>query len=72
MIKVRNFRASDNKLRYAYILTPRGISEKTILTGQFLQRKISEYEALKQEIEEIKNEYEETNTYSGQKIAEEF
>ncbi|MBM1689173.1 MarR family EPS-associated transcriptional regulator [Sulfitobacter geojensis] len=55
-IKVQNFRASDNKLRYAYILTPRGMAQKAQLTGAFLKRKIAEYEALKAEIEAVKNE----------------
>ncbi|MGJ8555923.1 MAG: MarR family EPS-associated transcriptional regulator [Sulfitobacter geojensis] len=55
-IKVQNFRASDNKLRYAYILTPRGIAQKAQLTGAFLKRKIAEYEALKAEIEAVKSE----------------
>lgn len=55
-IKVRNFRSSDNKLRYAYILTPHGIAEKTRLTGAFLKRKIAEYEALKAEIKSLKRE----------------
>lgn len=53
-IKVRNFRSSDNKLRYAYILTPRGVAEKTRLTGAFLKRKMAEYEALKAEIAALK------------------
>ena len=52
-IKVRNFRSSDNKLRYAYILTPGGIAEKARLTGGFLTRKIAEYEALRAEIEAL-------------------
>ena len=39
-VKVNNFRASDNKLRYAYLLTPRGASERARLTGRFLQRKL--------------------------------
>lgn len=55
-IKVQNFRASDNKLRYAYILTPGGMAQKAQLTGAFLKRKIAEYEALKAEIEAVKNE----------------
>ncbi|NYI27450.1 EPS-associated MarR family transcriptional regulator [Sulfitobacter geojensis] len=55
-IKVQNFRASDNKLRYAYILTPRGMAQKAQLTGAFLKRKIAEYEALKAEIEAVKSE----------------
>lgn len=49
-IKVSNFRASNNKMRYAYILTPKGIETKARLTAGFLQRKYAEYEALKAEI----------------------
>ena len=52
-VKVRNFRSSDNKLRYAYILTPNGIAAKARLTGAFLARKIAEYEALRAEIEAL-------------------
>ena len=55
-VKVRNFRASNNKLRYAYILTPSGIAEKTRLTAGFLRRKKAEYEALKAEIEAVQRE----------------
>jgi len=52
-VKVRNFRASNNKIRYAYILTPKGIADKTAMTGRFLQRKLAEYEALKAEIQAL-------------------
>lgn len=55
-IKVGNFRSSNNKTRYAYILTPRGIAEKTRLTSAFLKRKIAEYEALKAEIEALRQD----------------
>lgn len=55
-VKVRNFRASQNKLRYAYVLTPKGATEKAALTGAFLQRKIREYEALKAEIAALQAE----------------
>lgn len=55
-VKAKNFRAADNKLRYAYLLTPRGVREKTKLTGAFLQRKMREYEALKAEIEALTQE----------------
>jgi len=55
-IKIRNFRASDNKLRYAYLLTPHGISEKSHLTAGFLRRKLAEFEALKAEIESIESD----------------
>lgn len=49
-VKINNFRASNNKLRYAYILTPRGLDAKARLTAGFLKRKYAEYEALKSEI----------------------
>lgn len=55
-VKVRNFRNNRNKLGYAYLLTPRGIEHKATITGQFLQRKMAEYEALKGEIEQLRRE----------------
>ena len=57
MVKVSNFRSSDNKLRYAYILTPEGINEKASLTASFLRRKIQEFHAIQSEISEILTEY---------------
>jgi EPS-associated MarR family transcriptional regulator len=57
-VKIRNFRAAGNKLRYAYVLTPKGIAAKAALTGVFLQRKIAEYEALKAEIAALETEIE--------------
>jgi EPS-associated MarR family transcriptional regulator len=56
MIKIQNFRASEKKLHYVYIVTPSGISERARLAGRFLQRKIVEYEKLKAEIEAISEE----------------
>ncbi len=53
-IKLSNFTASKDKRRYAYILTPRGLSEKAAITQRFLARKLAEYEALKQEIADLK------------------
>jgi EPS-associated MarR family transcriptional regulator len=58
LIKVQNFRNSDNKLAYAYLLTPAGILEKANLTARFLKRKVSEYEALNKEIEQLRQELE--------------
>jgi EPS-associated MarR family transcriptional regulator len=52
-VKVQNFRKSDNKLAYAYLLTPQGIEAKARITARFLQRKRAEYEALKAEIEQL-------------------
>jgi EPS-associated MarR family transcriptional regulator len=45
-IKLQNFSRSDKKLGYLYVLTPKGIKEKTVLTKQFLQIKQLEYEKL--------------------------
>jgi EPS-associated MarR family transcriptional regulator len=55
-VKVRNFRKSNSKLRYVYQLTPRGLEHKARLTLAFLERKQSEYEALKREIAELSRE----------------
>ena len=55
-LKVNNFRNSENKLAYAYVLTPRGIEERARMTVQFLKYKIQEYEQLRTEIEELKRE----------------
>ena len=55
-VKMQNFNQSKNKLRYAYLLTPIGISEKSKLTAKFMKRKVAEYEALQVEIESLKAE----------------
>lgn len=57
-LKVNNFRNSDNKLAYAYLLTPHGIDEKARMTVHFLKYKVQEYERLRTEIEELKREAE--------------
>ena len=54
-IKINNFKNSKHKLQYSYLLTPRGIEEKTKLTIEFLKVKTKEYEVLKEEVERIKN-----------------
>lgn len=58
LVKANNFRRSDNKLAYAYVLTPAGLEEKSHLTKAFLQRKLAEFEALQQEIEALRQEAE--------------
>ena len=55
-LKLNNFKRSDNKLGYIYLLTPKGITEKTILSQKFLSRKSEEYNRLKEEIEKLKSE----------------
>ncbi len=52
-VKVNNFRRSNNKFGYVYLLTPAGAGEKARLTAGFLQRKMREYEAIKAEIEAL-------------------
>ena len=56
LVKAGNFSASQNKIGYAYVLTPAGISEKARLTGRFLVRKKAEYEALRMEIDALLRE----------------
>lgn len=56
LVKLGNFTAAKDKRRYAYILTPKGIAEKTAFTRRFLARKKKEYEALKAEIDALSTE----------------
>ena len=50
LVKISNFRKNPNKLNYIYVLTPKGMSEKTKLTYNFMKRKFKEYEELQKEI----------------------
>ena len=56
LIKAKNFKNSANKRAYLYVLTPQGIEAKALISVRFLQRKMEEYEALRQEIEQLKTE----------------
>jgi EPS-associated MarR family transcriptional regulator len=58
LVKVENFKRSDNKRGYAYLLTPRGVVEKAKVTKRFLSRKQREYEALEQQIAYLTKEVE--------------
>ncbi|MFL9839875.1 MarR family EPS-associated transcriptional regulator [Sphingomonas sp. ST-64] len=55
-VKVENFRKSESKGNYIYVLTPSGIAARAALTAQFLRRKIAEYEVLKAEIDTLRRE----------------
>lgn len=55
-VKMQNFQNSKNKFKYIYLLTPQGIVEKVAFTRRFLDRKISEYDSLKAEIDLLKGE----------------
>ena len=50
LIKMNNFRKNPNKINYIYVLTPKGVSEKTKLTINFMKRKMKEYDELKKEL----------------------
>ena len=54
LVKAKNFRNAKNKSAYLYKLTPGGIEEKALVTRNFLQRKIKEYESIQREIAELK------------------
>ena len=55
-VKLNNFRGSNNKLGYAYVLTPAGVVEKAAITVRFLARKQREYTQLQAEIEALRDE----------------
>jgi EPS-associated MarR family transcriptional regulator len=58
LVKVSNFKRSDNKLGYAYLLTPQGFVEKAKVTRRFLSRKHREHKALEQQIADLTKEVE--------------
>ena len=55
-VKAGNFARSNNKAGYAYLLTPKGITEKAALTSRFIEYKQQQYDSLKKEIEELRAE----------------
>ena len=66
-VKADNFRKSGSKVAYLYVLTPKGIAEKSSLATAFLGRKLEEYEVLRQEIEALKVEVGSDDTGRGVK-----
>tara|TARA_A100001388_G_C28685095_1_gene458352 strand:+ start:510 stop:848 length:339 start_codon:yes stop_codon:yes gene_type:complete len=54
LIKIRNFKKNPKKLNYVYVLTPKGITEKTKLTINFMKRQMEEYDKLKSELQNQK------------------
>ena len=51
LLKIENFAKNPNKLNYIYVLTPKGMSEKTKLTINFMKKKMKEYDELKRELD---------------------
>lgn len=56
LVKANNFRRNDNKLAYAYLLTPTGVREKIRMTRDYLRRKEIEYETIVAEIDALRSE----------------
>ena len=52
-IKLSNFKNSSQKAKYSYLITPKGIREKSLITSKFLVRKKQEFEALRKEIKSL-------------------
>lgn len=50
LVKIRNFKKNPKKLNYIYVITPKGITEKSKLTINFMKKKMKEYEELKKEV----------------------
>lgn len=61
-VKANNFRRSDNKLAYAYLLTPQGARAKVRLARAFLVRKEHEFEHLQREIASLRSELKNNRT----------
>ena len=59
-IKIKRFSKSEHKIGYIYVMTPEGLKTKSLMTIDFLGRKLAEYEALQDEITSLKNELEVT------------
>jgi len=61
LVKLSNFTHNSNKMGYSYLLTPKGIEEKSRLTFAFLNIKVEEFEMLKDEISKLKQDVEKLN-----------
>lgn len=55
-VKISNFKKNSNKIKYMYLLTPKGITQKTKLTILFMKEKIKEYNELKKELKDFKKQ----------------
>ncbi|MDC0369943.1 MarR family EPS-associated transcriptional regulator [Pelagibacteraceae bacterium] len=54
-VKMKNFQKNPNKLNYVYVITPKGVAEKTKMTINFMKRKMKEYDELKAELKKEEN-----------------
>ncbi|MHB9098351.1 MAG: MarR family EPS-associated transcriptional regulator [Syntrophales bacterium] len=65
-VKVENFRKPSSKSAYLYYLTPMGMEKKTRTTHLFLEKKMREYEWLAKEIQQLREEVQESSFPSGE------
>lgn len=56
-VKLANFKASKNKLGYVYVLTPEGLTHRAGLAVRFIERKLTEYDAIKTELEQLRTDF---------------
>ena len=70
LVKVNNFKNSGNKKSYSYILTSEGLEQKAKLTIDYIQRKMQEYESIRNELELLKEEEEYTKLVEKLRIPE--
>ena len=56
LLKASNFRNNQNKMAYMYLLTSQGLEEKTVITARFLKLKLQERAKLQAEIQELRND----------------
>ena len=56
LVKIENFTKNPNKINYIYVLTPKGFSEKTKLTINFMKAKMREFDELKSELKKTKEQ----------------
>jgi EPS-associated MarR family transcriptional regulator len=54
LVKIKNFKKNPSKINYIYVLTPKGLSHKTVLTLNFMKKKMHEYDELEKEYQKLK------------------
>lgn len=67
MVKAKNFKNSNNKRGYVYVLTPRGIEDRATVAGRFLRRKLQDHAELQREIEVLRAEMTTSESTAQQK-----
>lgn len=64
-VKLENFKNNPSKKQYTYLITPKGLQEKYLLTVRFIQRKKQEFENLREEIDTLESEIGKNITFTG-------